>query len=179
MISPAQPRASSGPAGRHVKMRARLGVSETPVTFCGPRIARSRRCGRLVKPYELAMLVLASDQSCGEITSWTGPSNCGTKTADTRWGPAVTWIGSVQRLTPFGSETCIQRSRSKSAACSPSIAISICSRRSTVCRAARPLPKSSPVVSWWNETRKRYSPSAGKACVTETPPREPYGAPST
>src|ERR1051325_11078888 len=55
-------------------MRARLGVSEIPVTLNGPVIARSRRCGSVVKPYASAMLVLAIDQSSGAIRSCTGPS---------------------------------------------------------------------------------------------------------
>jgi hypothetical protein len=43
MILDAQGISSSGDRGRHVKIRRRLGVSETPVTLCGPEMANSRR----------------------------------------------------------------------------------------------------------------------------------------
>ena len=125
------------------------------------------------------MAVLASDQSCGEIRSWTGPSAYWRKAAVTRWAPERTKIGSVRMFTPFGSETCIQRSSSSTPTRSPSTEISSCSGAWSVFRALRPLPTSVPVVSWWNETRKTYSPSAGKLCSTLMPPRVPYGAPST
>ena len=36
--------------GWQVKIRRRLGVSETPVAVSGPVIAMSRRCGSVVKP---------------------------------------------------------------------------------------------------------------------------------
>ena len=36
--------------GRQVKTARRLSVSEMPVTFCGPAIARSFRCGIVVMP---------------------------------------------------------------------------------------------------------------------------------
>ena len=61
------------------------------------------------------MLVLASDQSSGEIRSCSGPSNRRMNAAETRCGPAVTAIGSVLRFTPSGSDVFIQRSISSSA----------------------------------------------------------------
>jgi hypothetical protein len=46
----AQGRAADGDAGRQVNSFARTGVSEMPVTACGPAMTRSRRCGRSVNP---------------------------------------------------------------------------------------------------------------------------------
>ena len=83
--------------------------------------------------------------------------------AVTRWGPARTKTGSVRISTPADPDTCIHRSRSTSATRSPSTEISICSGESDVVFSAdRPFPTAVPVVSWWNENRKVYSPSAGK-----------------
>ena len=101
------------------------------------------------------MLVLASDQSCGEIRSCSGPSTRRMKAADTWRGPACTNTRPERMLTPSGSDVCIQRLTSRSAAPSPSTEISSSSGSpSRVCRALRPFPTSAPVVSWWKETRK-------------------------
>ena len=93
------------------------------------------------------MLVLASDQSSGEIRSCAGPSKRRMNAAETRCGPAVIAIGSVRRFTPSGSDVFIQRSMSSSATRTPSMEISTCSGASAVCSAARPFPYSAPVVS--------------------------------
>ena len=69
MISRPQTIACESLFGVPVKIFRRLGVSETPLIAIGPVIARSRRCGSVVKPYASAMLVLASDQSSGAIRS--------------------------------------------------------------------------------------------------------------
>ena len=87
------------------------------------------------------------DHSCGASTSSTGPSNCRTNTADTRWGPARTKIGaSTSRFTPLGSEVRSHWSMASTAAGSPSIEISICSFR--IVDPDRP-----PVVVCWNAIR--------------------------
>ena len=52
----AQVCSSPGAVGRHVKILRRLGVSDTPVTRCGPTIARSFRCGSVVMPNDDADL---------------------------------------------------------------------------------------------------------------------------
>ena len=87
------------------------------------------------------MLVLASDQSWGEIKSCTGPSVRRTNAAATWRGPARTCTLSVRMFTPSGSDVCIQRSISSSATGSPSTETSSSSGlSSSVCRALRPLP---------------------------------------
>ena len=50
MIFSAQGRASLGAVGRQVKMRRRVGVSDTPVGLYGPVTTRSCRCGMFVMP---------------------------------------------------------------------------------------------------------------------------------
>ena len=50
MICVAQTSSSFAFVGRHVKMRRRLTVSDTPVTAVGPRMVMSRMCGSVVEP---------------------------------------------------------------------------------------------------------------------------------
>ena len=50
MISVAHAASSAAEVGRQLKMRRRLGVSDTPVTLNGPATANSRRCGSVVMP---------------------------------------------------------------------------------------------------------------------------------
>jgi hypothetical protein len=52
------------------------------------------------------------------------------------------------------------------------IEISSCSLRLAT------LPNSSPTGVPWSMMRNVYSPSAGKVCTTEMPPRVPHGVPS-
>ena len=89
-ISVAHAASSAGVVGRQVKMRRRLGVSETPVTCVGPVTANSRRCGSAVTPNVSPMLVSASVCSIGATRSSTGPSARWMNAADTRCGPALT-----------------------------------------------------------------------------------------
>ena len=50
MIWLAQTFSSAADIGRHEKIARRLGVSDTPVTVCGPTTLRLRRCGSVVMP---------------------------------------------------------------------------------------------------------------------------------
>ena len=88
---------SAAVVGRHVKIFRRLAVSDTPVTVWGPVMAKSRRCGSPVMPNVSPVLVSASVCSIGVMMSSIGPSANWTNAADTRCGPAVTWIGGVCR----------------------------------------------------------------------------------
>ena len=87
-IESAQDSSSPADVGRHVKMAARLGVSDTPVTFVGPTTRKSRRCGSIVTPK--LMLTSASVFSSGIRRSSIGPSRFWMNAADTRCGPALT-----------------------------------------------------------------------------------------
>ena len=73
---------------------------------------------------------------------------------------------------PFGSDSLIRVLMSSTATRSPLIETSICS-------PGKLLPNSWPVGIECSIIRNVYSPSAGKMCVTATPPRVPNGAPST
>ena len=131
MMARAHGRTSSGPVGRQEKMLRRLGVSETPVTLAGPLITRSRMWGGMVSPYPMPIWVSAMLCPCAEKRSSTGPRSVGMKTAETRWGPARTWMGPVSRIRPLppGSTSPMKRSTGSSATCSPSIEMSTCLAR--------------------------------------------------
>ena len=141
----AQGRASSGVVGRQAKTRRRLGVSETPLTWYGPTMARSRRWGSVVTPYPSPIWVSARVWSTGRIRSSTGPSNRLRNAAVTRCGPASRWIESLVSRMPLGSDSVIQRSMLSSATRSPSIEISNCS---------------------WSEVRPYSSPSGAECSIT-------------
>ena len=94
------------------------------------------------------------------------------KAAETRCGPALIAIGGVCRFMPFGSDSLMRGLISISATRWPLTETSICSPRTV-------LPYSWPVGIECSIIRKVYSPSAGKLCTTEMPPRVPNGAPST
>src|SRR5262249_12435991 len=91
--------------------------------------------------------------------------------ADTRCEPAFTEIRPVRKLKPPLVSDMLGL-MSSSAALSPLMETSTCS---FVLR----LPINPPLVAAWNFTVKTYSPSAGKLCTTDTPPRVPIGPPST
>ncbi len=93
------------------------------------------------------------------------------KAAVTWCGPAVTRVGSVSSRMPAGSDSVIQRSISKVWTGTPSMETSTLSPR-------RVRPKRNPVGDGCSSIWKTYSPSAGKTCLSETPPRVPKGAPS-
>ena len=76
--------------GRQLKMRRRLGDSDTPVTVIGPVTANSRRCGSAVIPKPLPIWLSAIVCSMGAIRSSTGASNREMNAAATRCGPALT-----------------------------------------------------------------------------------------
>ena len=84
----AQDSSSAAVVGRHVKILARLGVSDTPVTFVGPTTRKSRMCGSIVTPK--LMLTSANVFSRGVSKSSIGPSMFWMNAADTRCGPALT-----------------------------------------------------------------------------------------
>ena len=73
MMSAAHVSSSFELVGRQVKIIRRLTVSDTPVTFDGPRMVRSRMCGSAVTPK--VMLTSASVFSSGTSRSSSGPSN--------------------------------------------------------------------------------------------------------
>ena len=73
---------------------------------------------------------------------------------------------------PFGSASLIRVLMSMSATRPPLTETSICSPGTL-------LPNSCPVGMECSIMRNVYSPSAGKMCDTEMPPRVPNGAPST
>jgi hypothetical protein len=73
------------------------------------------------------MVVSASVCSIGAIKSSTGLSNLWRNAADTRRGPALMATGGLTMFIPFGSDSSIIGSISRSATRSPSIEISICS----------------------------------------------------
>ena len=75
-------------------------------------------------------------------------------------------------FSPVGSDSDIQRSTVSSATRAPSIETSICS-------VPKVRPKTSPSTALYGMMWKTYLPSAGKLCITESPPRVPIGAPST
>ena len=125
----------------------------------------------MVMPKATPIWVSASVWSIGAIRSLTGPSNFCRKAAVTRCAPAGTWIAgdfTLRLVVPsyiFGS-------MASSARRSPSIEISICS-------SVDGAPNRNPQALPWRSTRNTYSPSAGKVCTTDRPPRVPNGAPST
>ena len=104
------------------------------------------------------------DQSWGEIRSWRGPSVRRTKAAETWRGPASTKTGAGAEIHAVGIRGMHEPGNLQDDGPFAVDGGSPAAREfsSSVDRAFRPLPKSSPVVSWWNETRKEYSPSAGK-----------------
>ncbi len=61
MIFRAHGISSDGEVGRQMKMRRRLGVSDTPVTLYGPVMLKSRTCGRMkipaLSPYSVSASV--------------------------------------------------------------------------------------------------------------------------
>ena len=69
----AQRVSSAGAVGRQVKILRRLGVSETPVTLKGPRIAKAFRWGNIVMPSPSLCSVSARVCSMGAIKSSIGP----------------------------------------------------------------------------------------------------------
>ena len=120
-MSQAQVSSSFAEAGEQVKMRRRLGVSETPVTTKGPAMVNDCRCGSAMNPGTPA-LISTIDCSTWRNSSSVGPSNFAMNAADTRCGPALTGMRGVVRLTfvsgVFGSIL-------KRAARAPSIETSI------------------------------------------------------
>ncbi len=78
----------------------------------------------------------------------------------------------VVMFMPVGSASLMRGLISSTATRSPSIDTSISSPRTV-------LPNNWPVGIECSCMRKTYSPSAGKVCITEMPPRVPNGAPST
>ena len=90
----AQGISSAADSGRQENTRRRLGVSETPVTVWGPRIANSRRCGSVVTPETpLPICVSARVCSTGASRSSNGASDWTRNAAETRCGPAFTRNG--------------------------------------------------------------------------------------
>ena len=74
-------------------------------------------------------------------------------------------------ITPLGSDAFDHGSMSSNAFRSPSMEISICSPLAVP-------PETPPRGRMLEPNPEDYSPSAGKLCTTEIPPRVPYGAPS-
>ena len=108
----------------------------------------------------------AIDQSWGRIRSSYGPSNPRMKAAETLRWPARTKIRPVLiGAAPRPSAPAPVRAWCNRATLSPSIEMSMSSKRELA-------PEEKP-------SSKTYSPSAGKTCSTTTPPRVPYGVPST
>ena len=87
-IDSAHDSSSAADVGRQVKILARLGVSDTPVTLVGPTTRKSRMCGSIVMPK--LMLTSASVFSSGVSRSSIGPSMFWMNAAETRCGPALT-----------------------------------------------------------------------------------------
>jgi hypothetical protein len=143
----------------------RTGWSETPVTSHGPAITRSRMWGSWRTPYSPAIAVLASDQSCGRTRSWTGPSVRLTKAAVTASDrPSRGWARCASRRPRDSPRASSGRCRGAPRARRrwiPPPAPGRPASPATSGRCRRPYP----VVSWWNEKRKTYSPSAGKVCI--------------
>src|SRR4051812_20979544 len=81
--------------GRQTKIRLRIGVSETPVTFAGPRTTKFEMCAPTVMPDCDPICVSAMLWPIGAMLSLTGPSYVFGKAALTRCGPAVTLIALV------------------------------------------------------------------------------------
>src|ERR1051325_2262833 len=99
-ICSAQGRASLGDVGRQVKMRRRLGVSDTPVGLNGPVTTKSEMCGTVVIPYWEPICVSAMLWPMGEMLSLTGPSKVRTNAAEMRCEPARTGMGLVLSSIP-------------------------------------------------------------------------------
>ena len=93
--------------------------------------------------------------------------------AEMRFAPARNGIGLVLSSMPFGSACDIQRSISITETRSPFTEIS------TFSSNGEPAPYSWPVGDACINTVNTYSPSAGKLCTTDKPPRVPTGVPST
>ncbi len=144
MVSVAQGRSSSAAVGRHPKTRLRLGVSEMPVTFIGPAMTRSWMCGAEVMPKPVPMRMSMRVWSIGIIRSSTGPTKRGTNAAETRCGPALTWMAGVSMTKPFSLASLMLATTSSRATRSPLTEISSSSLLPAM--AMPVLPNSSPLM---------------------------------
>src|SRR6266540_5155621 len=97
MISYAHGSSAFGDCGVQVKIRRRLGVSDTLVTVNGTAIVIDCRCGSAINPGTPALMSTIDCSPCRNASS-VGPSNLAMKAADTRCGPALTAILGVVRL---------------------------------------------------------------------------------
>ncbi len=94
-ISVAHAVSSAGLVGVQVRMRRRLGVSDTPDGCIGPTMVIVCRWGSVVMPGCKPTLTSRIVCSTRRTESSTAPSALATNAAATRCGPAVTAIGGV------------------------------------------------------------------------------------